>query len=122
MSEQYRLERFAAMIRLASYAKPLCFIIEDAQWLDRPSLRLLGHTMRYLATSRADGFAPKVVFVVNHRPKEEGDNLDAVLEELRSVGRIERDPVVIKLGAFSVDDATQLIESMLQLTEVVAGI
>lgn len=117
LGEQFRLERFAATIRLASYAKPLCFIIEDAQWLDRPSLRLLGHTMRYLAVSRADGFSPKVVFVLNHRPKEEGDNLDAVLEELRSVGRLEREPVVIKLAAFSVEDMTQLIQSMLQLTD-----
>jgi len=115
LREQYRLERLAAVLRLRSYEKPLCIVIEDAQWLDRPSMRLLGHAMRFLAASRNEGFFPKTVFIFNHRPKEEDGQLDHVLSEIKSVGRIERDAIVIELSPFGVESAATVIESMLEL-------
>lgn len=111
----YRSGRFAAILRLLSYEHPLCFLIEDAQWLDRASMRLIGAAMRFLAGSRADGFAPRVAFIVNHRPKEEGDQLDYVLEQLSSVANIEQPAVVIELSAFKEEDAESLVVSMLGL-------
>lgn len=115
LREQYRLERFAATLRLLSYEKPLCIVFEDAQWLDRSSMRLIGHAMRFLATSRNKGFSPRAAFIFNHRPKEQDDQLDYVLSEIKSVGHIEHDAIVVELMPFGVESAAAVIESMLKL-------
>ena len=116
--DRYRCERFAAILRLLSYEQPLCFLIEDAQWLDRASMRLIGAAMRFLAGSRTDGFVPQVAFIINHRPKEEGDQLDYVLEQIDSAASIEQPALVIELSAFAAEDAQALVASMLGLEGV----
>lgn len=116
LHERYWLERFAALLRWHSYRQPLCLLLEGAQWLDQGTLKLVFFAIRFLAVSKGRGHPRQVVWVLNHRPKDlEGDALDLVNEQLRSVERMEQAPVSLRLPSFGVEDATELAASMLQL-------
>jgi hypothetical protein len=76
-------------------------------------MRLLGAAMRFLSGSRGDGLCCRVAFVVTHRPKEDGDQLEYVLEQLASVAHSEQPAILLELGAFSTADAQARLASIL---------
>lgn len=116
LHERYVMERFAALLRLRSYKQPWCMVIEDAQWLDNATLKYLFFAIRFLSNSKQQGHGCQVVWVLNHRPKDpEGDNLEALEQHLQSVGRMEPEPIRLKLSPFGIGEATELAASMLQL-------
>lgn len=116
LKEQYLLDRFAAEVRSSSYQTPLCFCIEDGQWLDAETLKYLFWCMRFLASSRSLGMPVRVAWVLNHRLKDpDGDCVDQIEAQLVSLTRLEAPPLRIELSPFSQEDATELVASMLQL-------
>ena len=65
---------------------PLCVVIDDLHWADRPSLRLLAHLLR-------GGAAPEplpMLLLLTFRDTEPGELLPDLLAELRKEPGVER--------------------------------
>lgn len=102
-------ERLTARLAALCAQTPVLLVIEDAQWIDAPSLQLLSSMARRVAFERQRGQHWAMGLLVTHRPPVPGDRLD---ELRRAILR----PLIgeaIQLRALSDDAATALVASML---------
>jgi class 3 adenylate cyclase len=105
-SERYRLfESVASFLAAAAEPAGLVLVLEDLHWADRPTLRLLHHLARRLASTR-------ILAIASYRDVEldRKHPLSEVLAELRREHLFERIP----LRGLSPDEVRRLLEAMAQ--------
>jgi DNA-binding NarL/FixJ family response regulator len=94
----------AGALRALSLVRPVAILIDDLQWADDDSLRLLRYVVRADAASR-------ILLVVATRPSEVAFVQEAVtlLADLERMGFLRR----IRLGRFSQADSTDFLHQVL---------
>lgn len=104
-SDQFQfIDNLCMVFVEASKTRPLLLVIEDAQWSDGPSLRLLLHLTRFLRNSR-------ILCIVTYRPAEIHLNR-YIINFLRE---IQREPVhqKLSLGNLSGYYVGQLVDELI---------
>ena len=86
----------------ADDAEPIVLIVDDAQWADVESIRLIGHVLRHGATG--------LLVVLSYRPEELGPDhgLLALINEARNAARL----VEVRLAGLEVTDVAELIRDI----------
>jgi class 3 adenylate cyclase len=101
--ERYRLfESVVSFMTNAAHANPLLLVLDDLHWADRPTLLLLQHLVRKLATSR-------ILIVGTYRDIEldRKHPLSSMLADLRRETGFER----LLLRGFTADEVRALLEN-----------
>ena len=104
VESENRLRLFEALTRLVAVlaaSQPLVLVMEDVQWADATSLRLLAFLGRRLRTARAC-----VLITARLEDAERGGVLATVLSEVRSDPRF----AAVSLAPLPMADTTRLIE------------
>jgi class 3 adenylate cyclase/tetratricopeptide (TPR) repeat protein len=101
--ERYRLfESVVGFLLGAARANPLLLVLDDLHWADRPTLLLLQHLVRRLASSRL-----LVIGTYRDIELDRKHPLSSVLAELRRESGFER----LLLRGFSAEEVQALLES-----------
>ena len=101
--------RVAGRLVNRAQRNPLLFVLEDAQWADGPSLRLLTSVVREIVEARKKGARPKVALVISHRPADHHIELC----ELHELTKRHNAGVHLPLGPLDEHAAAGLVASML---------
>lgn len=101
--------RVANELIAAGSDRGFILLIEDAQWADAPTLKLLSFVTKAIVQARSQGMNPKLAIVLTQRPAPDHDALLAFCEHARSLDLLEHIP----LSPLDRSAAAMLVASML---------